>query len=307
MTRVLEQAAPAIPGPHRPGTVVVGFDGSAPAWPALYWAAAEAVGTGRRLQVLSVIRWPQPELGGLRLPPGVGDLDRTRRTATASLGAAAAHCREAFPGVHVTPAVVRGTPVDVLSQLAMESGLLVLGASGQTAAAQVLLGSSAAEVLRRVTTTVVVVRGVPTHRRGTAGRVVVGVDTSPDGDRALGHAMAVAARRGCEVVAVHACLDLPLAALAGSEDVDQGRLRADGAALLAARLLAVRETYPHVLVHPVVTIDHPAQALLDHAAGADLVVVGRKGRARTSGAAPGSVTHAVAHYAPCPVAVVGES
>jgi nucleotide-binding universal stress UspA family protein len=42
-------------------------------------------------------------------------------------------------------------------------------------------------------------------------------------------------------------------------------------------------------------------------AGAALVVVGRHGRVGDREASVGSVSHAVVHYAPCPVAVVGPS
>ncbi|MHA6794246.1 universal stress protein [Pseudonocardia bannensis] len=53
-------------------------------------------------------------------------------------------------------------------------------------------------------------------------------------------------------------------------------------------------------------LDRPAQTLLDEAAGAALLVVGRHGRARGGEALLGSVSHAVLHYARCPVAVVGK-
>ena len=76
------------------------------------------------------------------------------------------------------------------------------------------------------------------------------------------------------------------------------------AASLAARIEETERRHRSVRVHAVTAADHPARTLLGQAPGAALMVVGRHGRAQ-SGAPLGSVCHAVAHYARCPVAVVG--
>jgi hypothetical protein len=49
---------------------------------------------------------------------------------------------------------------------------------------------------------------------------------------------------------------------------------------------------------------HPVQALLDEADGAELIVVGSRGRGGFTGMLLGSVSQAVLHHAACPVAVV---
>jgi nucleotide-binding universal stress UspA family protein len=98
-----------------------------------------------------------------------------------------------------------------------------------------------------------------------ARAVVIGVDGSTPGARAARAGFDFAARRRLRVVAVHAWSDLPLEALGIRADVDSMSGREDGAALL---------------------------------------VVGRRGRARTADMPLRSVCHADVHYAPCPVLII---
>jgi nucleotide-binding universal stress UspA family protein len=88
-------------------------------------------------------------------------------------------------------------------------------------------------------------------------------------------------------------------------DQHGGQARHAAAALLVERLADARRRYPHVPVDEVVVLDRPTGSLLDRAAGAALLVVGRHGRAKVDGPPLGSVCHAVLHYAPCPVLLVG--
>jgi nucleotide-binding universal stress UspA family protein len=57
-------------------------------------------------------------------------------------------------------------------------------------------------------------------------------------------------------------------------------------------------------VEQVVVCDLPARALLDAAAGAELLVVGARGRGGFASLVLGSTSHACVRHAPCPVAVV---
>ena len=290
-------AAVAIPT----GAVVVAFDGSVPARDAAHWAASEAAASGRPLRLLHALRWPCPELVDLGLPAAALDLDRSRQAASATVDLAVRRCRQEAPGADVDGLVAVGAAVDLLRAAAEDAGLLVLGASGQTDAPAVLLGSSADELLRSVRTPVVVVRDRPTRNPGP---VVIGVDGSPASAEAVGFGFELAARRGHPVVAVHTWSDIPLAALSGRVDLDREDLAERAGASLAAWISDAERRHRDVRVHAVTAADRPARALLEQAAGAALLVVGRHGRAG-SGAPLGSVSHAVAHYARCPVAVVG--
>jgi pimeloyl-ACP methyl ester carboxylesterase/nucleotide-binding universal stress UspA family protein len=283
--------------------ILVAYDGSRSARTAASWAASEAARIGRPLWLAHVMRWPLHELDGLRLPTAIHDVGHARQSAADSVGAAVAWCRRLAPGVEVRGVALTGGVVDLLAKLAEEASMLVLGASGQTASPQVLLGSSAAELTRRVAVPVAVIRDVPADDR-TRG-VVIGVDGSPASTRAVHFGFDIAARCGLGVVAVHAWSDLPLEALGLRAHVDGERGGEDARALLEEQLSGAREQYPDVQVEKVVTLDRPARALLDSATGAALLVVGRHGRAGGVDAPLGSVCHAVLHYAPCPVLLAG--
>ena len=188
--------------------ILVAYDGSAAARTALSWATAEAVGSGRPLRLVDVMRWPLHELDKLRVPPSVHYAGQARQAATAMVGAAVAHCRQVAPGLDVHGDTLTGEATELLTELAADASLLVLGASGQTARPQVLLGFTAAELARRVTTPVAVIRDVAENDRGHG--VVIGIDGSPAGDSAVREGFAVAGRRRLPVVAVQAWSDLPL-------------------------------------------------------------------------------------------------
>ncbi len=281
--------------------VVVAFDGSAPARLAAYWAADEAAGSGRALRLVHALRWPLPELADLGLPDAAQDVDRARQAASAAIDLTLARCREQAPDLVARGDVLAGDAEELLTKAAADASLLVLGASGQTSVSSVLLGSTAAELLRTVATPVAVIR----DHAGLDGRgpVVIGVDGSPASRSAVRHGFALAARHGRDVVAVHTWSDIPLAALAGRVDLERGALEERAAAFLSDCLAEVGHRHRDVRVHPVTRADLPAQALLGLAAEAAVIVVGRHGRARTP-APLGSVAHAIAHYAPCPVLVV---
>jgi nucleotide-binding universal stress UspA family protein len=282
--------------------ILVAYDGSLSARTAVYWAAAEAASSRRPLLLAYVLRWPLLELDRLCLPASVRDAGRVRQSANNLVDAAVKWCRQLAPEIDVRGEVLTGGEIDLLSKLGAEASMLVLGASGQAAGPQVLLGSSAAELARRVTVPVAVVRDVP----GDGGAsVVIGVDGSPASARAVHCGFDVAARRGRRVVAVHAWSDLPLEALGLDADVNGDQGQADAEALLAEQLAEARGLYPHVRVEEVVVLDRPARTLLDRATGAALLVVGRHGRERGADTPLGSVCHAVLHYAPCPVLLTG--
>ncbi|NEE27952.1 universal stress protein [Streptomyces sp. SID7982] len=137
------------------------------------------------------------------------------------------------------------------------------------------------------------------------GRIVVGVDGSDSSIRALHWAVRQAELTGATVEAVNSW-EYPATSWASMmpgmpEDFDPQALatvslnEALEEALGAAGAAAVSK---------VVVIGNPAQALLDRAQGADLLVVGARGHTGFKATLLGSVSLHVTQHAPCPVTVV---
>lgn len=136
-------------------------------------------------------------------------------------------------------------------------------------------------------------------------RIVVGVDGSQNSRAALDFAVDEARLRGAVLEAVMAwhrpymgdawtmAIPVDMTGMAESYRMDLDGIidavDADGLAEPIARI---------------VVEGSPAQALLDRAAGADLLVVGSRGHGGFVGLLLGSVGNQVASHAPCPVVIV---
>ena len=140
-------------------------------------------------------------------------------------------------------------------------------------------------------------------------RIVVGVDGSETSGAALRWAIAEAEPHGAAVEAVHAWHDAytggayPFAAIG----VDPEIYREAGERLLNAAVDSEDESGLKAPVHRVLVNDYPAHGLLECAKGADLVVVGSRGRGGFTGLLLGSVSQQVVHHAPCPVVLIPDS
>ncbi|HUQ60004.1 universal stress protein [Lentzea sp.] len=277
--------------------VVVGFDGSDLARRAVLWGAEEATRCGAELVVVEAVRRPMPEPVFTPMSSPVPEFvteETMSRAAQDHLAELAAELRQSFPGLTVTTHVRLGRPADVLAE---EPGdLLVLGSSGRTGIAEMFLGSTSVELVSTAGRPVVVTRSGPLE-----GRVVVGVDGSDTSTDAIAFAFEFAARHGRELLAIHAFNDAGWAEL---PETDVDHVRADLAKLLEEQLAPHAARHPEVHVAQEVAFDAPARALLRAGEGAALIAVGSHGRGAVTRAILGSVSHAVLHHAPCPVAVV---
>ncbi len=282
--------------------VLVAIDGSESAMRAAHWAAAEAARRGRGLRIVHAYDWPLPNYGPAVVDPAVLH-DSVLSTARTTLAAAVAAVTEAAPALPVTAEIVRGPAVTALLGLTRQAELLVLGSRGLGGFTGLLVGSVAVELVAHGHCPVVVVRG---DQPAPGAPVVVGIDGSPTSEVAIALAFDAAAARGCELVAVHAWADTAvLFDLGGGygHTLDWTSLTEQAEKVLAESLAGWHEKYPGVPVRRVVERDRPASALLDAARGAQLLVVGSRGRGGFTGLTLGSVSQALIHHAACPVMI----
>jgi nucleotide-binding universal stress UspA family protein len=152
--------------------------------------------------------------------------------------------------------------------------------------------------------------GVGSERPGAnRPRVVVGVDGSEASSAALRWAAEEARLRHAVLHVVHAW-HIPAVGYAGwagvpvNDGVDWAQ---ESAAGLAAQVEATLGDAPQLEVVREVVEGPAVAALLEAAQGAELVVVGSRGRGGFAGLRLGSVSAHVVHHARCPVTVVHET
>lgn len=134
-------------------------------------------------------------------------------------------------------------------------------------------------------------------------RITVGVDGSPESRAALLFALKEAQLRGTDVEVILAYSPLPY--LAGDvtlRHAEASEIEADE--LLRKEVEPVAVAFPDVTVTTRAILGAAAENLIAAAEGADLLVVGSRGRGGFAGLLLGSVSQQCVHHAPCPVVVV---
>ena len=281
----------------RPGSVVVGVDGSPGSDAALDWAVEEAA---RRRLPLHLVHATNIDylvaaamLNPADAPPALDDLVETARD----------RVRAASPTLHVTAEASTGAAAHDLVVRSEGAECVVVGAHGKSAALGVL-GSVSLQVAMHAHSPVVVVRGTEAGAEG--GPVVVGIDGSALSRDALGYAFEQASLRGVPLVVVYAWwiefVDGVVVTTVGSPQWTAAEQRQR--ITVAETMAGWQEKYPDVAVD--VRLEHarPIDAIERASQGACLTVVGARGRGGFRGLMLGSVSHGVLHRAHSPVAVV---
>ncbi|MCC9307389.1 universal stress protein [Kitasatospora sp. RB6PN24] len=137
----------------------------------------------------------------------------------------------------------------------------------------------------------------------TAPRVVVGIDGSLSSRAALRWAVRYAERVGGTVDAVGA-IEVPMDYGWGAPAVDTRLDEELARRNFDAELAETVGGQPPVPVQRVLVRGNPADVLISAAEGADVLVVGNRGRGAFARAVLGSVSQRCASHAACPVVIV---
>jgi nucleotide-binding universal stress UspA family protein len=268
--------------------IAAGYDGSPGSQDALDWAVWEARARGLPLTVCHACATEHGASGAT-----VADL--AWRYGQRIVAGGVQHAQGIMGAGDVRPLLASGSAAHVLCEVSKSADMVVLGSRGSGGLAGLLLGSVSSQVAAHACGTVVVVRGHWRPPPNYAPRpVVVGADGSDASQPAVAFAFAEAALRDVPLLAVCALADTP-SVLGG------GRLlEADFEQALAK----CEADYPDVVVRRQVVQGGPRGALLDASSGGQLLVLGARGRGGLRGMMLGSVSLAVLHHAPCPVAIV---
>ena len=269
--------------------IVAGYDGSPDGAQALRWAAREAQARGTTLTVC--LAWTPDQMG---LPTGSDLCDLARQHGRQILAQGLPYAESVLGPGRVRTELAGGSAAHVLCEHSRAAEMVVLGSRGYSELRDLQLGSVSWQVAGHARGRVVVVRGEWRPSSQPAGPVVVGADGSPAAQGAIAFAFEEAALRDVLLVAVCALTDAPGRPGEGRQvEEDFGDL-VDYEAKEHPDVTVVRRVLPGT----------PRAALLTAAAGAQLIVVGARGRGGLDGMSLGSVAQAILHHAPGPVGVV---
>lgn len=269
--------------------VIVGYDGSRGSDEALRWAAREAWARGTVLTIC--LAWPPAELAQM----GDGVLREHARQRGEEILARGVRLARTVPDLaEVRTVIAEGSPARLLCERSRTAEMVVTGSSGHGGLSGSPLGSVSWQVASHGQGPVVVVRGHWRPVNQAPGLVVAGVDGSLPSRDALVFAFEEAALRDVSLVTLCALADAP-GRIGGAQHMEEdfGRL-----------VTAFEKEHPEVTVLRQVSFGTPRTALLEAAAGAQLLVIGSRGLGGVAGMSIGSVAGALVHHAPCPVAVV---
>lgn len=272
---------------------VVGVDGSEHSSRALRWAAHNAPGRTSTLRVLRA--WSAPVSGGLAMVPSMID-ELQPETADDSLDSLAAELEPR--GVAVDGLVEYGASATVLLGACDDADLLVVGARGLGGFSRLLLGSTSFQCATHARVPVVVV-SEPTDADSDIDRIVVGMDGSFGARAALAWALDFAPNDAVISVVGALAHGVTTGLAPAPLDVDEALVEFHSAVGEVEVASAMKGRCERHLIH-----DHAATALLSASSGADLLVVGERGRRGLKLALLGSVTTEVLHRADRPVVVV---
>ncbi|GAB3772405.1 nucleotide-binding universal stress UspA family protein [Nocardioides ginsengisegetis] len=292
------------PSATRPGTIVVGVDGSPSASRALTWAIEQA---RRENRGITLVHGFSPTSLSWMSAPGLDRrvlVDALREDADAIVHDAARQVAEAAPDIAVDRVVRVSDPREVLLELSQDAALVVVGSRGRGTMASLMLGSVGVAVTRHAKCPVVVMR--PTHEGTVRHGVLVGVDGTERSTAPLDFAYAMASARGLPLTVVHCVWDqlaAPVTAYLLDDEPRDDDLAPQHLAV-AESTAGLAEKYPDVHVTIRIARGFADEILARWSDRMDIVVVGAHHGSNLAEATGGSVAAGVVEHAHSPVAVV---
>jgi nucleotide-binding universal stress UspA family protein len=237
--------------------VTAGLDGSPAAQVAVDWAIEEARARRLPLRLVHVVQWPVGS-GSFAAAATGDDFYGMRAAAENLLRDRRDHARALVPDLTVTTHLLDGYVAAEMIAESRTAALLVVGQRGLGGFAGLVRGSVSTHLTAHAHCPVLVVPPDTPARAAVTGRVVAGLDDSPQAQPVLDYAAAEAAWRSVPLIVVHACPPadprLPPAT----------RAAATGAAgqWLAGAVTGWREKLPGLRIRERIAHGAPAGALL---------------------------------------------
>jgi nucleotide-binding universal stress UspA family protein len=282
--------------------VVVGVDGSHASIRAACWAAAVAV----KLQAPLNVVHARPSLGH-NVTDAIADtrameMELERKSAAAILKLARQAVESESGGLRFTTTEMDSPADQALVELSREARLIVLGSDDVVLGTAILIGSTTTTVATHSVCPVVAFRGEMT--RPTKRPIVLGINHDDDSRVAAAAAFEFANRLGVGIIAVHTwSRRRPIGDISLPSMIDWNQLENDARQHLSRRLAPLIGLYPDIRVTEIIELDKPRRALLRHAKGAQLVVIGSRGRGLLAGALLGSTGLNLLHHSTIPVMI----
>lgn len=285
--------------------ILVGIDGSEGSKAALRWALDTAT-TQESATVVAMAVWfaappvSSPWIAGSVLPIDLHE--PTTQMLEATINAVMPTRKGDF---ELEQHVVQGPPAPTLLDESARCDMVVVGTRGLGGFKELVLGSVSRQLAHHAHCPVVIVPSdEPTHT--IPRRIVVGVDGSANSLAALRwaarRAQATRSTLQAMTVWVRPMGGTTLSPLTPDRDADDARHLAGAAAL--DDFIAQAHLPTNITIDRLSIEGTPAKTLIDHARGADLLVVGARGHGGFAGLLVGSVANTVIHHLPCPVAVI---
>lgn len=273
--------------------IVVGVNDSGSSEAAVSWAMRRAAALKSPVLLVHAVddRWTYDT-------PGYYDMLRKAGAELVANTKARALAEE--PDVDVKTAIISGGPGYALRKRSKEASMMVIG-SGHAWPG----GTLTDRVLQIAAVAACPVAVIGDQDPGTRQGILVGVDGSEESTQAVAFAAAEADRGGEELTVLHAFQGPNRWVQKGMPESGLAQLIVEEERIVLAETVAgLADTYPDLVVHQVLETDkEPADALVQAAANARLLVLGSRGRGSFKRLLLGSTAHAVLAGLPCPTII----